>query len=175
MAFPESTKLSVKRRAHFACCLCKSMGVEAHHIIPQADGGSDSEDNAAPLCPSCHETYGANPEKRKFIRQVRDLWYDICDKRYASDPDRLSVIENGLSNVATKQDLEVLYTQVSGLFRDIVDNQQRTVQERARDLTHVNTIVTSGVGMNRHCKGCGTFIGLYIGDQGRCPNCGAPW
>jgi hypothetical protein len=40
----------------------------------------DELENAAPLCPSCHETYGANPTKRKFLREARDLWYEIlCD------------------------------------------------------------------------------------------------
>ena len=68
MPFSEALKLSMKRRAHFSCCLCHTLGVEVHHIVPRADGGSDDEDNAAPLCPTCHETYGANPIKRKFIR-----------------------------------------------------------------------------------------------------------
>jgi 5-methylcytosine-specific restriction endonuclease McrA len=54
------------------------MGVEVHHIIPQEEGGSDREENAAPLCLSCHETYGASSQKREFIREARDLWYEIC-------------------------------------------------------------------------------------------------
>ena len=77
-----------------------------HHIVPQAEGSSDTEDNAAALCPSCHETYGANPLKRKFIREARDLWYDICAKRFLSDPGQLSEIAEALRNVATKEDLE---------------------------------------------------------------------
>jgi hypothetical protein len=47
MPFTEITKKNVKRRAHFQCCLCRSLGVEVHHIVPQADGGSDLEGNAA--------------------------------------------------------------------------------------------------------------------------------
>ena len=69
VAFTELLKLSVKKRAHFSCCLCHSLGVEVHHIIPQENDGPDTEDNAAPLCPSCHEIYGANRQKRKFIRE----------------------------------------------------------------------------------------------------------
>jgi hypothetical protein len=64
--------------------------VEIHHILPQAEGGSDEEDNAAPLCASCHETYGANPTKRKFIREARDWWYETCAKRYAPGSDALA-------------------------------------------------------------------------------------
>ncbi|MGD0105543.1 MAG: HNH endonuclease signature motif containing protein [Rhodopila sp.] len=70
MAFPERLKLAVKKRADFRCCLCHTLYVEIHHITPQQEGGPDDEDNAAPLCPTCHETYGANPEKRKFIKKI---------------------------------------------------------------------------------------------------------
>jgi hypothetical protein len=89
VAFSESVKLAVRKRAHFQCCLCKSLGVEVHHIVPQSENGADTEENAVPLCPSCHETYGANPLKRKFITEARDLWYEICRERYASDNDRI--------------------------------------------------------------------------------------
>ena len=59
--------------------------VEIHHIVPQKDGGPDDDDNAAPLCPGCHETHGGNPDRRKVIREARDHWYAICDKRFAGD------------------------------------------------------------------------------------------
>lgn len=92
MAFSEAVKIKVRKRAHFSCCLCHQLEVEVHHIIPQAFGGPDTVENAAPLCASCHARYGANPEKRKFIREVRDHWYGICDRRYMSDPDSLTEI-----------------------------------------------------------------------------------
>ena len=114
MAFSETTKLSVKRKAHFACCLCRSVGIELHHIIPQADGGHDTEDNAAPLCPSCHETYGANPTKRKFIREARDFWYEICATRYASDVSRIDALQQMLQVLPTKTDMEQLIARLSG-------------------------------------------------------------
>jgi len=99
MAFTESTKLKVRRNAHFQCCLCKALGVEIHHIIPQEEGGPDTEENAAPLCPSCHETYGANTQKRKFILEARDFWYEICKKRYASDSMQLDDIQRVLASL----------------------------------------------------------------------------
>jgi HNH endonuclease len=105
MAFSEALKLSIKRRSHFMCCLCHSLGVEVHHIVPQSEGGLNNEENAAPLCPSCHETYGANPEKRKFVREARELWYDICTKRYAGDLNRIDELSAAVSETATKADL----------------------------------------------------------------------
>lgn len=109
MAFSEQLKLAVKKRAHFQCCLCHALYVEIHHIIPESDGGPDTEENAAPLCPSCHETYGANPEKRKFIREVRDFWYELCAKTFIPDQDQIrTAVSDAIKDVATKADLERL-------------------------------------------------------------------
>ena len=84
MPFTEALKLQIKKKSHFCCAICHSVGVEIHHIIPQAEAIDDTIDNAAPLCPSCHETYGANPTKRKFIREARDFWYELCENKYSS-------------------------------------------------------------------------------------------
>jgi hypothetical protein len=101
MAFSEAVKASVRRKSHLQCCLCKSLGVEIHHIIPQAEGGPETEDNAAPLCPTCHEIYGANPIKRKFITEARDFWYEICATRYAPDADRVERLINLLDGATS--------------------------------------------------------------------------
>jgi HNH endonuclease len=86
MSFKEATKLEAKRRAHFSCIVCHQPFVEVHHIIPQADGGSDDLENAAPLCASCHDLLGGNPDKRKQIREMRDLWYELCETRFRDSP-----------------------------------------------------------------------------------------
>jgi hypothetical protein len=75
MAFSETLKKEVKERAAFKCCRCQKVGIEVHHSIPQESGGLDDIGNAAPLCPNCHDDFGANPEKRKAIFQMRDWWY----------------------------------------------------------------------------------------------------
>lgn len=108
MPFPEALKVVIRKRAHLCCCLCHAIGVDVHHIVPSADGGLDEEDNAAPLCPSCHETYGANPLKRKFIREARDLWFGLCEKRYASDASQLAAMAEALGKLVTKDDLKRL-------------------------------------------------------------------
>jgi hypothetical protein len=114
MAFSEALKLVVKKRAHFQCCLCRGVYVEIHHVIPESEGGPDTDDNAAPLCPSCHETYGANPEKRKFIRETRDFWYQLCSKRFVSDEAQIkTALSEALKNIATKEDLERISVQNS--------------------------------------------------------------
>lgn len=98
MGFSQKIKQNIRKRAHFACCLCFSKNVEVHHILPQEQGGSDIEDNAAPLCPSCHELYGGNPNKRALIREARDAWFEICGKRFV-ESHILHGIESRLQNI----------------------------------------------------------------------------
>ncbi|MCP4427826.1 MAG: HNH endonuclease [Chloroflexi bacterium] len=83
MGFSELLKQTVKIRADFTCCWCnnKQNKVEIHHIIPQSEDGPDTEENAAPLCGSCHDVKGGNPDLRKEIRSRRDLWYETCFKK----------------------------------------------------------------------------------------------
>lgn len=103
MVFTELLKKEVRKRCHMRCCLCHELGVEIHHIVPQEQGGPDSPDNAAPLCPTCHERYGANPEKRKFIREARENWYSICDQRYRSDSGKIDELYKLLSQHLTNK------------------------------------------------------------------------
>lgn len=110
MGFSESVKLAVKQRAHFRCCICQrhSVSLEIHHIIPEADGGEETEDNAAPLCPTCHEEYVANPIKRTAIRVQRDFWFELCDRRFVLDAERVdrlsTLLERNTSALTGFQD-----------------------------------------------------------------------
>ena len=51
MGFSDTLKMRVKDKANFTCCWCtdRNNKVEVHHIIPEAEGGPDTEDNAATL------------------------------------------------------------------------------------------------------------------------------
>lgn len=81
MSFSEKVKIEAKKKAGFRCVICQEPFVEVHHIIPQKEGGEDTLNNAAPLCSRCHDLYGDNPSKRKQIRQMRDHWYEVMEKR----------------------------------------------------------------------------------------------
>ena len=103
MAFSKKTRLAAKKRSAFRCCICHKPFVEVHHIIPEEQGGADTLDNAAPLCASCHDLYGGNPDKRKTLREMRDDWWDVIaqrESRIASGRghDQLSVIEENESH-----------------------------------------------------------------------------
>ncbi|HCQ91348.1 MAG TPA: HNH endonuclease [Clostridium sp.] len=89
--------------------ICNKLFVEVHHIIPKLEGGSDSIDNAAPLCSSCHDLFGGNPEKRKQIRQMRDYWWEQMDEWRLnlvteSDPNFITIIEENPENINQLKD-----------------------------------------------------------------------
>lgn len=83
MPFPPliAENLLVNSARH--CCLCrkyKGTKIEVHHITPQADGGTDAEENGIPLCFDCHsevQTYNdKHPIGKKFrpseLKRLRD-------------------------------------------------------------------------------------------------------
>ena len=107
MDFNETVKREVKEWSAFRCCRCQNIGVHIHHIIPQAEGGSSEIDNASPLCPSCHDYFGANPQKRKEIGQMRDWWYERVALMF---PDNRQL--RSLEEIDNKLD-EVLQNQIS--------------------------------------------------------------
>jgi len=124
MPFPESVKLAVKKRSHFRCCLCHIVGVEVHHIISQEEDCADTEDNAAPLCPSCHEIYGANPQKRKFVREARDFWYELLERQH---PEGLKQIEDLIKGIPSKSDIQQM---LRDTLATITENEGKQFQQR---------------------------------------------
>lgn len=104
MGFSEKVKEEARRKSGFRCVICQEPFVEVHHIIPQSEGGEDTIENAAPLCSRCHDLYGDNPAKRKQIRQMRDYWFEVMEKRdkegldelgpIAPDPDRVNALRD---------------------------------------------------------------------------------
>jgi ribosomal protein L23 len=173
MAFNEEIKLKVKRHAHFKCCMCQRPYVEVHHIIPQSDEGEDTEENAAPLCPWCHEIHGNDPTKRKYIREARDAWYEICAKRYSSDPDRIDKITAQLNEKASKEDLKNAVAQIHDLFVSIINQPNRTTKEVVQEISDVTAAISDLTVLAYHyCGYCGITIEGY--GPTICPHCGHP-
>ena len=135
MGFSESLKVKIRKRADFHCCWCRrrpdSYTLDVHHIIPEAEGGSDTENNAAPLCPNCHRMLGANQQMRKQIRERRDHWYEICAERYAAYAERKG-ITSSLQNPATKDDVERLAVRNASFELGTSENRTQSSLEHSR-------------------------------------------
>ncbi|MBI2908122.1 MAG: HNH endonuclease [Chloroflexi bacterium] len=90
MPFSPATKARLFIRCNRLCCLCgKQCGtnIEAAHIIPEAQGGTNDKSNAIPLCFDCHQEIGAydssHPRGNSFtpaeLRARRDRVYKLVE------------------------------------------------------------------------------------------------
>lgn len=109
MPFSEKIKLEAKRKSAFRCVICRKPFVEVHHILPQVEGGPDTLDNAAPLCASCHDLYGGNPEKRKQIRQMRDYWFQMVEEKSATMESLLNFFEKANNFLKTNKEVALYH------------------------------------------------------------------
>ena len=131
MPFSPALKLQVKRMAAFQCCRCREIGVDIHHIIPQAQSGTDDIDNAAPLCQNCHDKFGANPEKRTEIRQMRDWWYEVVKEKYHGDQSQLEKVNETILKIQRTQ--ESNQAEMYNLRKELIEEIKavRSTQEQA--------------------------------------------
>jgi predicted RNA-binding Zn-ribbon protein involved in translation (DUF1610 family) len=179
MPFSEEIKLEVKQKALFRCCRCQTIGIDVHHIIPENVGGPSTIENAAPLCQNCHDQFGANPEKRKQLIQMRDYWYKLVEQQYSSD-NKLNIqlmdsINTRLENIQKGQqeitELKPLLLEVAQTFINSITSG--SASNVASDIVNLatGTQISQNVYADFRCTRCGSQIGLMIGSN-KCPNCG---
>ena len=173
MAFTEKLKQKVRKRAHFQCCRCKQIGVEVHHIVPEKDGGKDTEENAAPLCPNCHEMFGDNPTKRKSITEMRDHWYEICKKRYPN-PELMGQLSEQMQHLATKEDLQNAVDSFYGIMQYII-KQQQPPEETKQMLSDISASFALSTRADEYfksqCLSCGRVLVSRPDEVIYCPYC----
>ena len=183
MPFSASIREKARKKAHYRCVICHEPFVDVHHIKRESEGGPNTLENAAALCSGCHDTYGNNPDKRKQIKGMRDLWYDLCKSRYAQ------------SDIASFKKLDELYEMTKSVKEDhykILEEIKATVAgtvtsnvasiqaaQTFQEVSSISGYLTSGTRLSQNvyadvnCRNCGTRIGLLVGTN-KCPNCGKP-
>ena len=171
MPFSESIKLKVKERAHYKCCLCRKHWVShVHHIKPESKGGPNTEENAAPLCANCHDLYGGNPDKRKFIRENRDFWYSLCEKSSPPDIKMIDEIHEHLhKEVVTKADLDNALKPIYNII-----SQNLSPSEKLQQISDVSAAISTAAVSDaialpvlRKCPQCGAFLDF----ANKCSSC----
>ncbi len=91
MGFPLDVREEVIVKSARRCCVCrrfKGVGIEVHHILPEAEGGASDLDNAIALCFDCHCSAGhynaKHPRGSKYrpseLRRHRDEWQKAVKK-----------------------------------------------------------------------------------------------
>lgn len=138
MGFSEPLKKEVRQKAGYRCCWCQMVGdIQVHHIIPEKDGGPDTIDNAAPLCPSCHSVLGSNPEKRKTMKERRDWLYEGVARMYPDHPDpNLEKLSGLLASIQEKQGEFGQHVQVKmGEIKSILGQYVKIMKQEVDKLT----------------------------------------
>lgn len=86
MPFSQNVKTKAVEAAAGHCCVCHRFDaghIEVHHIIPQANGGSDDFENAIALCFDCHTWAGHYNNRHpkgfryspEYLQVARNSWY----------------------------------------------------------------------------------------------------
>ena len=132
--------------------MCQERGVEIHHIVPQASGGKDTEDNAAPLCPNCHSKYGANPEKRKIIREMRDSWYERCSQSSFTTPEVKDMSEDLTNNVINLKTNKGVMTNVVNLGTVIHNYDKKASRNKTAKITPPDGAIASSLMHKNYIK-----------------------
>lgn len=182
--FPEHIKKEVKRKAAFQCCWCRGFGIHIHHIIQPKDGGDDTIDNAAPLCPSCHDSYGDNPKKVKEVRQRRDWWYEKVEDMFGGTVgmEILSSIDRQLQVISSNQASQATELgELKNNLRSIVNNAINNITPATAATAAFNIVSASTASVRlvddvhidvfRRCPNCNARVELAIGSND-CPRCG---
>lgn len=90
MSFSRDVKENLFLACHRYCCIChqfKGTNMEVHHIIQEADGGENTEENGIPLCFECHANAGSynprHPKGNKYtsseLRRHKEQWFEACE------------------------------------------------------------------------------------------------
>ena|SRR2546425_9170817 len=92
MAFPEKDATALLAACHRRCCICHrycGVKMELDHIIPKAEGGPDTIENAIPVCFECHAEIHAyndqHPRGRKFrpeeLQLHKQQWVESAERQ----------------------------------------------------------------------------------------------
>jgi len=177
MPFSDKIREEVLKKSHMTCCVCRSHpAIHVHHIKPQKDGGLDTEDNAAPLCPNCHDTYGANPEKRRFITRNRDDWYEMCENQSPANAEQIQeMLDKFGKYVATKEDVQqavwYLEERVQNIMSEPLSISEQVVQLSDVTATFSTALYGLPVSVN-YCGWCGSPVNDEAWEKKVCPHCG---
>lgn len=169
MPFPETIKHEAKKKANFKCCICQAAFVEVHHIVPQAEGGADELENAAPLCGGCHQRYGGNPELRKQLHQMRDNWWRMCSSQIHDNSIYAKLDELGDDVSAIKNSLiPFMEGHVDKLRKATSIGDISTAYSYISTGTHVTTTPAYSTPL---CPYCGGFLTSDGGISYTCQKC----
>ena len=123
----KSVKEAVYEQQNGKCLLCRHKIEHYHHIVPKANGGSESIDNYAGLCMSCHELVHKDENiKNKLSSKKKGI-----QKKYHA----LSII-NQLMPQLLKELTKILPLYVTTGYETHMIRESVGLPEKHKDSTH---------------------------------------
>lgn len=134
MGFSPTIKQQVLNDTARHCCVChryKGIKIEIHHLEQEADGGSNTYENAIPLCFDCHSDAGhyndRHPKGTKFsiseLRKARDNWYQFVKEK--SIVEKLIISNHIHTSYYVLHSFDILDSVLKGDFTSINNNRKR--------------------------------------------------
>jgi 5-methylcytosine-specific restriction protein A len=71
--FTSSERKAILRRDRYSCYRCGQHATDVDHVVPQAEGGAHSPENAAAICETCHKTKSRVEAARGYARRQERL------------------------------------------------------------------------------------------------------
>jgi len=183
MPFSDATKSEAKARAHYRCVICQEpYFLDVHHITREVDGGANTIENAAPLCPNCHTWFGHDPAKRREVTAKRDWWWERCariDEAQMTPPDGQRFDQLFQRHKASQtQEQERLFDEMKTFIADQLRHKADEVSSAStmKDLVASSTTAYQGgvyatgsvnIRLPDHCPQCGEALS----SNGDCPHC----
>lgn len=137
MAIIKSIRDKLLVEARHRCTICAEKCFEVHHIIEQADGGTDDYNNLIVLCPNCHQhRYHRSGEftRDQLIQYKANLIEkNELEKRLLLD---LEEIRLQLGNVSPDESLKQLNQAIKESSNIISDNQSDAFKKSISDTAH---------------------------------------
>jgi HNH endonuclease len=141
MAITKSVRDTLLVEAKHRCTICSEKCFEIHHIIEQAEGGTDDEDNLIVLCPNCHQhRYHRSGE---FTRDQLRLYKaklkesNEIERRLLMNLEEIRTHIGQLSSQELEKQLkDELSEAVALVTPDRSPNLYRTVVETAKELAN---------------------------------------
>lgn len=141
MAIPKLVRDVLLVEAKHRCTICSEKCFEIHHIIEQAEGGTDDEENLIVLCPNCHQhRYHRSGE---FTRDQLRIYKDKLKE--SNEIERrlllnLEEIKSHIGELSSRELEQQLRNEMSEAIKLIAPNRSpnvhHTIIETANELAH---------------------------------------
>lgn len=135
MPFPKEIREAALVRSRRYCCICHEhagRNAEVHHLVQEADDGSNGLENAIVLCFKCHAEAGhynpRHPRGTKYsvteLRKHRDAWWTYCEtfdpalRPNDNEKHPLNLIPNG-------QDIKLIEKEIGILSSNLENISER--------------------------------------------------